>query len=408
MRSSLPPPALLLADPQGRVREEPDILLLCRRGSELALPRPDELMPLPPESGLFLLPDRRALGFNPRSGQAEEFGDLAVAAFAAPGQTLTAHPAYRSLSGAAALPLFAYGAVGAVKGRLYLCARKTDAEPRWASAPVSSKTLRRNALELAARSPSNRLLQRLIRKCALTWNCQAARDFCLGRHEAPLPVSGACNARCLGCISEAAPRERPDFTPKAEEVAELMFLHQERAAAPAYSFGQDCEGEPLAAAGVIAESIALFRAGGGRGRISLNTNASLPEEVARISAAGLSLMRVSLNSARPEAHRLYSRPQGFDLGRVRESMRRAVALGVSVTLRLLFFPGFSDSEAETQALIALIRETGADCLQLRNLGIDPEFYLEALQGLENGPALGFGNFRKRLLRSCPEIKIISE
>lgn len=59
-----------------------DFLLLCRRGEEWSLPRPDELMPLPEESELFLLPGRRAVGLNPETGETEVMEDWAVAAFA--------------------------------------------------------------------------------------------------------------------------------------------------------------------------------------------------------------------------------------------------------------------------------------------------------------------------------------
>ena len=59
-------PHMLVADEQGNIYDHPDFLLLCRRGEEWSLPRPDELMPLPEESELFLLPGRRAVGLNRR------------------------------------------------------------------------------------------------------------------------------------------------------------------------------------------------------------------------------------------------------------------------------------------------------------------------------------------------------
>ncbi len=104
-------PHMLVADEQGNIYDHPDFLLLCRRGEEWSLPRPDELMPLPEESELFLLPGRRAVGLNPETGETEVMEDWAVAAFAAPAHTLTAHPVYMTDEGAPMLPLFAYGAV---------------------------------------------------------------------------------------------------------------------------------------------------------------------------------------------------------------------------------------------------------------------------------------------------------
>ena len=55
MATSHPRPRMLLADDKGQIYDDPDLLMLCRKGNEWTLPRPDELMPLPPESELFLL-----------------------------------------------------------------------------------------------------------------------------------------------------------------------------------------------------------------------------------------------------------------------------------------------------------------------------------------------------------------
>ena len=106
-------PHLVMADAQGNIYDDPQLLLVCRRGAEWGLPRPDELIPLPDESEFFLLPGRRAVGLDPETGlirEPEGEAPLAVAAFAAPGHTLAAHPAYKTEPGAPLLPLFAYGA----------------------------------------------------------------------------------------------------------------------------------------------------------------------------------------------------------------------------------------------------------------------------------------------------------
>lgn len=85
-------PHMVMADAQGNIYDDPDLLMVCRRSEEWGTPRPDELMPLPEESELFLLPGRRAVGLNPETGEIECTEDLAVAAFAAPAHTLSAHP----------------------------------------------------------------------------------------------------------------------------------------------------------------------------------------------------------------------------------------------------------------------------------------------------------------------------
>ena len=46
-------PHMVMADAQGNIFDDPDLLMVCRRGGEWGLPRPDELMPLPEESELW-------------------------------------------------------------------------------------------------------------------------------------------------------------------------------------------------------------------------------------------------------------------------------------------------------------------------------------------------------------------
>jgi pyruvate-formate lyase-activating enzyme len=407
----MPPlrPRLVVADTQNRVFDHPDLLMLCRQGSQWTLPRPDELMPLPEESELFLLPARRAAGLDPETGEVEVQEELAVAAFAAPAHTITAHPAYVTDKGAPVLPLFAYGAVGFARGRFYVCARKVDGDTRQVFSGISRSRLEQKAKALMRRYPDNRLIQHLMAKCALRYACPAARNLALGRYEAPLPVSRICNARCVGCISQqeagskicAAPQERMNFTPTADEVLEVMFHHAREEKRPVFSFGQGCEGEPLMQADLLVDVVRRFRAAGGRGTVNLNTNASLPGAVAALAEVGLDSLRVSMNSAREDCYAAYYRPQGYTLAQVRESMARAHAAGVFVSVNLLYFPGVSDTEEEIAALAELVQACGVNFLQLRSLNIDPELYMALLAPVALGPSVGFGNFRKRLHKTCP-------
>ncbi|MDR2727357.1 MAG: radical SAM protein, partial [Deltaproteobacteria bacterium] len=276
-------PHLVVADAAGHIYDHPDLLLLCRRGQEWGLPRPDELMPLPDESELFRLPGRRAVGFDPQTGQTEIMEELAVAAFVAPAHTLTAHPVYVSDPDAPVLPLFAYGAVGFANDRLYVCAKRVDTDTRQIFRGIARTRLESMARRLAGAYPENRLMQHLMFNCVLRYACPAARNLCLGRYEAPLPVSHACNARCVACISQqetsskigATPQNRLRFTPSARELVEVMAHHgRKETRSPVFSFGQGCEGEPLLEARRLVEAVQAFRAGGGVGTINLNSNAS--------------------------------------------------------------------------------------------------------------------------------------
>ena len=379
-------PHLVMADAQGNIYDDPQLLMVCRRGEEWGLPRPDELIPLPEESEFFLLPGRRAVGLDPETGcmrEPEGEAPLAVAAFAAPGHTLAAHPAYETEPGAPLLPLFAYGAVGFAHGRFYICARRVDDDPRQVFAHIPRKRIEQGARQLLRDYPQNRLIGHILNNCVARYDCPAARNFALGRYEAPLPTSRTCNARCVGCISAqeagspivATPQCRLEFTPSPEEVAQVMTIHAARETrTPIYSFGQGCEGDPLMNPDLLEASVRLFRTQGGEGTVNCNTNASRPDAVARLAQAGLTSLRVSLNSARPEAYARYYRPTNYSLDDVREAIRTGRRLGLWVSLNLLYFPGLTDTEAELEALARLVGEDGVSMIQWRNLNIDPEWH----------------------------------
>ncbi len=406
-------PHLVVADEHGNIYDHPDLYMVCRKGHELALPKPDELIPLPADSEFFLLPGRRALGLDPETGQLEVMEELAVAAFVSPAHTLTAHTAYLSDKNAPILPLFAYGALGFARGRFYVAAKKVDDDPRQIFTGIPASRWEKAAHKLSREYPENRLMQHLMHKCVLTYACPAARNLALGRYEAPLPVSRACNARCIGCISQQSddspiavtPQCRLTFTPTAKEIVEVMEYHaKNELREPIYSFGQGCEGDPLTETPLLVEAISLFRARGGSGTINLNSNASDPAAIAALAEAGLTSLRVSLNSVREEAYARYYRPINYDFAAVRESIRVAKEAGLFVSLNLLYFPGITDTEPELDALAELLTAHKVDFIQLRNLNIDPELYLELMVGLDREPAMGLVNFRKRLRKSCPWLK----
>lgn len=403
---------MLLADAQGHIYDDPDLLMLCRRGKEWGLPRPDELMRLPEESELFLLPGRKAVGLDPESGEVLETEDLAVAAFVAPAHTLTGHPVYVTDENAPTLPLFAYGAVGMIGDDFYVCAQRVDQDHRQEFQNISRKKVERAAKLLIEQYPNNRLMQHLMHNCVLRYACPAARNLCLGRYEAPLPVSKTCNARCIGCISQqddgskicATPQNRMTFTPTVEELVEVMLHHgKNERDRPIFSFGQGCEGEPLTEAPLLAAAVREFRQRGGVGTVNLNSNASLPKAIAEIAEAGLTSLRVSLNSARPDVYARYYRPH-YSFDDVLASIATAHAHGLFVSLNLLYFPGVTDCEEEIAALGALVSTGHVQLIQLRNLNIDPEMYADLLKDIDFGPSVGLTNFKKRLKKACPGLK----
>lgn len=413
---------LALADASGRIYDHPRLLMAGGRGKTAALPKDGELLPLPAESELFLLPGRRPLGIDPATGKIEEADGLAVAAFAAPGHTLSAHPLYRAEIDAPALPLFAYGAVGYARNRFWIWASRTDNDRRQIFRDIPRARIAAGARRLLREYPENRLVGHIINNCVFRYDCPAARNFALGRYEAPLPSSQSCNAHCIGCISAsqpmspatATPQCRLDFTPDAMEIAEVMAIHANREKErPIYSFGQGCEGDPLINAPLLAESIRLFRnwPGSGKGTINCNSNASIPSALPMLAEAGLTSMRISLNSCRPELYEAYYNPSGYAFTQVEESARLGRKLGIFVSLNLLWFPGVTDTPAELEALSSFCTRNGISMIQWRNLNIDPQWFMEKMlascpslqTGSQNAP-MGLKQFMGRLHALCPWLR----
>lgn len=404
-------PVCLLADEQGNIRDCPGSLMVANRRGHWFTPAEGDLIPLPEESELFMLPGRQAVGYDRRRGKFTPLPGLAVAAFAAPGHTLSAHPAYFTEDGAPILPLLAYGAVGYAKGRFWVCATKVDRDRRQRFTGIGAEKIERECVSLLKKYPHNRLMGHIINNCVRRYSCPAARNFALGRYEAPLPTSRTCNASCLGCISardekssiEVTPQCRLDFTPTASEIVEVMRTHERREKkCPIYSFGQGCEGDPLMNVELLRESILEFRAGGGTGTINCNSNGSRPEAVGLLADAGLTSLRVSLNSARRGLYASYYRP-AYAFEDVCQSMRLAREKGVFTAINLLYFPGITDTETELATLSAFCRANGVCMIQWRNLNIDPALYAEQMRsaGSDPEPALGLRVFMRRLREMCP-------
>jgi pyruvate-formate lyase-activating enzyme len=411
---------MVWADGRGNMAEQPGWRAAGMRGHETVPLDPDELIPLPAGSELFLLPGRRPVGYPddaPRLFTPPRGGDaLAVAAFLAPAHTQYLLPAYRSEPGAPILPLYAYTALAFVDGEFRVPGVRVDPDRRQEPGSFDCREIEQGIARLLAGSPGNRLLVHLAR-CAREYFCPAARNLFLARHEAPLPSSPACNASCVGCISLQpsgccpSTQARITFVPEPEELAGVAVGHFDRVPGGVASFGQGCEGEPLLVADTLERAIRLIRRATPAGTINLNTNGSRPDEIARLAAAGLRSIRVSLNSARADCYQAYYRPTGYAFGDVVETIRQARAAGLFISLNYFVFPGVTDQPAEVEALADLVAEGGVDMIQWRNLNIDPELYLASVDSPPGGmgirramaeirrrfPRLRFGYFNPTLL-----------
>ncbi len=370
---------LASADSLGAFQPEKGWEAAVRTGGVVRRALPEELIELPPGSRVQFLPDRAPLGWPRGADEPVPFpGALAVAAQLPSGYTRTLLPALERPEGASFLPFFGYTAVAFRAGKLYAAALQTDANPHWQPESYATPDLDGLIKARLAQEPENRVLRQL-EVCARDYGCYNAQNIFYGRWEGAVPVSPACNAVCVGCISEQpddlppSPQQRFRFVPSLEEIVDVGLRHL-RGPDSIYSFGQGCEGEPLLQADLIARSVKSLRSQTSVGTLHLNSNASLPEGLARICEAGLDSLRVSLNSVVASRYEAYYQPRRYKFAQVEESVRVARSHGVSVSLNLLHMPGWNDSPEDLDTLLEFLTKHGVAMVQMRNLNIDPDLY----------------------------------
>ncbi|HWP47326.1 MAG TPA: radical SAM protein [Candidatus Limnocylindrales bacterium] len=412
-------PKLVFSDSKGQIYDHPILEMAGRSGDLFVRPSPEELIPLPAGSRFFTLPERQPVGWS-RSGKSLRILDTvrmgqkmvtpyAVAAFLSPGYVRTLLPAATSERVKSFLPLWAYTAIGWQDEQFYVAATRVDDNPTWNPENYDDRILVEKVQDRLQTNPHNRLLHQ-VAHCALKYHCFTAKNVFYQRWEAGIPTSPACNADCVGCISlqpsrrVQASHERLDFVPTVEEIVDLGLSHLKKAENGIISFGQGCEGEPLMQAELIAKAILRIRRETCRGTIHMNTNGSKPAQLRYLCEAGLESIRVSLNSANPPVYESYYQPKNYSFKEVVESIKIARDYGLFVSINLLTFPGVTDREEEVESLFRLIRETRLNMVQIRNLNIDPDLYLQMIPG-RKGKIIGILNFLKNLKQEFPELTI---
>ena len=379
-------PYLVFSDKKGKIYHHPYLRMSVSSLGKISLPKETELIRLPSGSTLFYLPQRQAIGFDPRKKQFETLDKFegkevfAVSAFPIPAFLRLYNPACIATRAKKALPLWAYAACGYYNGKFYIAAKRVDKRVRQSPRFYDNKLVGKQARTFLKKYPDNRLYRHLA-NCALNYNCLAAKNLFLQRWEAPLPTARFCNARCIGCLSHqesdcASSHQRIDFRPSVDEVAEVMINHLKVAREAIVSFGQGCEGEPLLESDLIAKSIIKVRESLKRGTININTNASVPKKIETLCRAGMDSFRISLNSTDEKFYNLYFRPRGYKFSDVIKSITIAKKYKKFVSINLFIFPGFSDSSQQIRSLTQFIKDTNIDMIQWRNLNIDPDYYLK--------------------------------
>jgi pyruvate-formate lyase-activating enzyme len=409
----------LVANGAGEIFELDGYAAVGMAGALLAPLTVDQTRNLPHGSELMYLPGRKPVLLNIDTGTLEtltqnpyEPGEaiFPVAAFNSPGYVITRISAYRETRKLQPLPLFSYGAVGWYKGGFRSAVILVDSEPRQDLRRMPREDVIAGVDRMRKKMPANRLRAHLD-KCALTYGCPAAKNFFLGRYEAPLPAANQCNARCRGCLSLQQnsgihhSQDRIAFTPSPVEIAEVALAHIERVDNSVVSFGQGCEGDPLLAAHVIEPAIRQIRSQTGNGTINMNTNGSLPTKLRQLFDAGLDSIRISINSVRKECYDAYYRPRGYGFGDVLTSIDMALSREKFVAINYLNCPGFSDTPREAEALVGFLQQYPINMIQWRNLNFDPVRYWMQMDALSShGEPMGMEILLQQIREQFPDLK----
>jgi len=402
----------MFSDGNGNIFEDTSLYVVGRSGWD-AYPIPvEDFIELPEGGQLYELPGRRGVGIDVTTGDMRicEKG-WAVAAFIPPAHTGLFMSAYETMPDAPTLPLFCYTAAGWHNDKLYVPAVRIEKDIRQECAGYDDDKIEAGHDNLLTAYPHNRLVQHLMENCCMTYTCPAARNLALGRWECPVPVSPACNANCIGCISFqpieeeiVSTQDRLTFKPTAEEIVEFTVPHLETAPFPIISYGQGCEGEPLLMWETIRASIIEIRKHTTKGSININTNGSKPDAVKALCEAGLNSMRVSMNSARKAIYTAYYLPNNYQFEDLIESLKVARSFGAWTSINYFVFPGMTDSVEEYEALRKFIKETDLCMIQWRNFNIDPDWYLEKIDVAETGECMGVKQMMELIRDEFPNLK----
>lgn len=411
--------AAVVADKKGRIFELEGYAAVGMAADDFTPLSTADTVDMPYGGELMLLPDRSPVLFNLKTNRLETLKEnphspgepvFPVAAFNSPGYVISRVCAYREKKGAKYLPLFSYGAVGWHKNGFKTAVCLVDAERRQDLRLMPRKKVLSGVRLMKKKMPQNRLRAHL-ENCALKYGCPAAKNFFLGRYEAPLPTSKNCNARCMGCISMQKEtgiknsQERISFTPSPGEISEIAIEHIRKAKRSVVSFGQGCEGDPLLAAHVIEPAIKLIRSKTGSGTINMNTNGSMPEIMERLFDAGLDSIRISMNSVRKDCYDAYFRPKGYSFSDVVKSVDTALSRKLFVSINYLNCPGFTDSPEEQAAFFSFLKEHPVNFIQWRNLNFDPSRYWKIMSGVSfMGVPTGINKLLSMIRKEFPDLK----
>ncbi|MBF0203672.1 MAG: radical SAM protein [Desulfamplus sp.] len=408
----------VVANKNGDIFELEDYGAAAMSGNELVLMTRAQAIDMPHGSELMMLPSTKPLVFSFDKGKFEVLHEnpyqpgeeiFPVAVFNSPGYVNRYFCAYEHCESDYILPLFSYGACGWGDGEFMSAALCVDTEPRQDLRLMPHEGIVSGVEAMRLKYSENRLMRHL-EKCALSYGCPAAKNFFLGRYEAPIPTSKICNANCLGCISLQiennlmACQDRISFVPEPLEIAQVALEHLPKVKNSVASFGQGCEGDPLTAFHVIEPALRIIREKTDIGTINMNTNAGMSDKLSRLFDAGLDSVRVSMNSVRENCYTAYFRPRSYTYNDVLKSIEIAGNKGKFISINYLNCPGFTDSKQEFTALKSFLRHYPVNMIQWRNMNYDPLKYLDTMEQVcGKSLALGMDQIIIELKKEFPKL-----
>ena len=372
----------------------------------------EDTIPIPKDTILFRLPDRNPVVFDENLDPVLLTDRTPIAAFIPPGYTQTLLASFRKVRDTSVLlPLFSYSAIGMYKGRLRVAAIQVDRDKRHRISGFREEVILKRGERLLRLFPKNRLIEHLVLNCAYRYKCPNARNLIMNRSEAPLPVSNRCNSRCLGCISFqkkssgiVSPQERLGFSPTEDELFETAEYHIKNVKRPILSFGQGCEGEPLLSFNTIFNVIERIRRRYRKVTININTNGSRPSDLRSLFEAGLDSARISLNSFDESIYNAYYKPIDYSYSDVIKSIQIGNKMHKWISINYLVFPGLIDSVEELRSLSKVFYRTKPNMLQLRNLNIDPDLYIEKICPQKPKKIIGIKEWMNNISKKFPSLR----
>jgi hypothetical protein len=79
--------------------------------------------------------------------------------------------------------------------------------------------------------------------------------------------------------------------------------------------------------------------------------------------------------------------------------------GGFASINYFVLPGFTDQKSEWNALRKLISETRLDLIQMRNLNIDPDWYLDKLRANLNEKKIGIQRLISQIRDEFPDVRL---